>query len=77
MQRKPIKSRNSFKKWRQALESRGMKNIKNRTSCMVLNERKCGKVNLQEVQIRKVEEIKYLESIIQNNEDCNRFKRKI
>ena len=66
---------NSLEKWRLALESRGMKINRSKTEYMVLNE-KWGQVSLQGVQIRKVEEFKYLGSTVQSNGDCNREVKK-
>ena len=48
------------------------------TEYMVLNQKKCGQVSLQKVQIKKVEEFNYLGSTIQSNGDCNReVKRRV
>ena len=60
-------------RWRYALESRGMKVGSSETEYMCVNERDPrGTVSLQGVEIKKVEDFKYLESIVQSNSKCGK-----
>ena len=69
---------NSLEKWRHALETRGMKVSRSKTQYMVVNEKIDGQVNLQGIEIEKVEEFKYLGSTVQSNGECSReVKRRV
>ncbi|KAI5628469.1 receptor tyrosine-protein kinase erbB-3 precursor [Silurus asotus] len=67
----------SLERWRYALERRGMKLSRSKTEYMCVNEREgSGVVRLQGEELQKVEEFKYLGSIVQSNGECVREVKK-
>ena len=69
----------SLEQWRYALERRGMKVSRSKTEYMCLNGREDGgTVQMQGVEVSKVDEFKYLGSTIQSNGECSReVKRRV
>ncbi|KAK3514261.1 hypothetical protein QTP70_012099 [Hemibagrus guttatus] len=58
----------NLKRWRFALERRGMKVSRSKTEYMCVNEREgSGTVRLQGEEVKKVQEFKYLGSTVQSN----------
>ena len=63
--------------WRYALERRGMKVNRRKTEYMCVNERQVkGTVKMQGEEVAKVEDFKYLGSIVQSNGECGREVKK-
>ncbi|XP_051787950.1 uncharacterized protein LOC127529167 [Erpetoichthys calabaricus] len=61
----------TLERWRYALGRRGMKVNRNKTEYMCVNEQEVsGMVRMQEVELAKVDEFKYLGSTVQSNGDC-------
>ncbi|KAK3514359.1 hypothetical protein QTP70_015886 [Hemibagrus guttatus] len=61
----------NLERWRFALERRGMKVSRSKTEYMCVNEREgSGTVRLQGEEVKKVQEFKYLGSIVQSNGEC-------
>ena len=61
--------------WRYALERRGMKVNRRKTKYMCVNERQdtgSGTVKMQEEEVAKVDDFKYLGSTVQSNGECGR-----
>ncbi|KAK3532456.1 hypothetical protein QTP86_018454, partial [Hemibagrus guttatus] len=60
-------------RWRFALKRRGMKVRRSKTKYMCVNEREgSGTVRLQGEEVKKVQEFKYLGSIVQSNGECGK-----
>ena len=71
------KVEDELENWRYALERRGMKVSRSKTEYMCVNERnENGTVRLQGEELVKVEEFKYLGSIVQSNRDCGKEVKK-
>ncbi|KAI5627956.1 hypothetical protein C0J50_3222 [Silurus asotus] len=67
----------SLERWRYALERRGMKLNRSKTEYMCVNEREgSGVMRLQGEELQKVEEFRYLGSIVQSNGECVREVKK-
>ncbi|KAK3560783.1 hypothetical protein QTP86_019476 [Hemibagrus guttatus] len=67
----------SLKRWRFALERRGMKVSRSKTEYMCVNEReRSGTVRLQGEEVKKVQEFKYLGSTVQSNGECGKEVKK-
>ncbi|KAK3519689.1 hypothetical protein QTP70_000999 [Hemibagrus guttatus] len=67
----------NLKKWRFALERRGMKVSRSKTEYMCVNEREgSGTVRLQGEEVKKVQEFKYLGSTVQSNGVCGKEVKK-
>ncbi|MCJ8737270.1 hypothetical protein PDJAM_G00021940 [Pangasius djambal] len=63
----------NLERWRFALERRGMKVSRSKTEYMRVNEREgSGTVRLQGVEVKKVQEFKYLGSTVQSNGECGK-----
>ena len=63
--------------WRYALERRGMKVNRRKTEYMCVNERQDkGTVKMQREEVAKVEDFKYLGSIVQSHGECGREVKK-
>ncbi|KAK3562736.1 hypothetical protein QTP86_006511 [Hemibagrus guttatus] len=61
----------NLQRWRFALERRGMKVSGSKTEYMCVNEREgSGTVRLQDEEVKKVQEFKYLGSTVQSNGEC-------
>ncbi|KAK3548186.1 hypothetical protein QTP70_005182 [Hemibagrus guttatus] len=67
----------NLERWRFALERRGMKVSGSKTEYMCVNEREgSGTVRLQGEEVKKVQEFKYLGSIVQSNGECGKEVKK-
>ncbi|KAK3566282.1 hypothetical protein QTP86_030576 [Hemibagrus guttatus] len=67
----------NLKRWRFALERRGMKVSGSKTEYMCVNEREgSGTVRLQGEEVKKVQEFKYLGSTVQSNGECGKEVKK-
>ncbi|MCJ8736297.1 hypothetical protein PDJAM_G00257340 [Pangasius djambal] len=67
----------NLERWRFALERRGMKVSHSKTEYMCVNEREgSGTVRLQDEEVKKVQEFKYLGSTIQSNGECEKEVKK-
>ncbi|KAK3525620.1 hypothetical protein QTP70_001367 [Hemibagrus guttatus] len=67
----------NLERWRFALERRGMKVSRSKTEYMCVNEReKSGTVRLQDEEVKKVQEFKYLGSTVQSNGECGKEVKK-
>ncbi|KAK3512409.1 hypothetical protein QTP70_009831 [Hemibagrus guttatus] len=67
----------SLKRWRFAVERRGMKISRSKTEFMCVNEREGnGTVRLQGEEVKKVLEFKYLGSTVQSNGECGKEVKK-
>ncbi|KAK3563902.1 hypothetical protein QTP86_004850 [Hemibagrus guttatus] len=67
----------NLERWRFALERRGMKVSRSKTEYMCVNEREgSGTVRLQGEEVKKVQEFKYLGSIVQSNGECGKEVKK-
>ncbi|KAF7655893.1 hypothetical protein LDENG_00048720, partial [Lucifuga dentata] len=67
----------NLERWRYALERRGMKVSRSKTEYMAVNERdSSGMVRLQGIEIKKVEDFKYLGSTVQSNGECGKEVKK-
>ncbi|KAK3533309.1 hypothetical protein QTP70_016017 [Hemibagrus guttatus] len=67
----------NLKRWRFALERRGMKVSRSKTEYMCVNEREgSGTVRLQSKEVKKVQEFKYLGSTVQSNGECGKEVKK-
>ncbi|KAK3561048.1 hypothetical protein QTP86_026390 [Hemibagrus guttatus] len=67
----------NLERWRFALERRGMKVSRSKTEYMCVNEREgSGTVRLQGVEVKKVQEFKYLGSTVQSNGECGKEVKK-
>ncbi|MCJ8736404.1 hypothetical protein PDJAM_G00257550 [Pangasius djambal] len=67
----------NLKRWRFALERRGMKVSRSKTEYMCVNEMEgSGTVRLQSEEVKKVQEFKYLESTVQSNGECGKEVKK-
>lgn len=67
----------SLESWRYALERRGMKVSRNKTEYMCANERGDGNVlQMQGIEVTKVDQFKYLGSTVQSNGECGREVKK-
>ncbi|KAK3546072.1 hypothetical protein QTP70_019989, partial [Hemibagrus guttatus] len=67
----------NLKRWRFALERRGMKVSRSKTEYMCVNEREgSGTVRLQGEEVKKVQELKYLGSTVQSNGECGKEVKK-
>ncbi|KAK3558182.1 hypothetical protein QTP86_012373 [Hemibagrus guttatus] len=67
----------SLERWRFALERRGMKVSRSKTEYMCVNEREgSGTVRLQDEEVKKVQEFKYLGSTVQSNGECGKEVKK-
>ncbi|MCJ8736379.1 hypothetical protein PDJAM_G00257690 [Pangasius djambal] len=67
----------NLKRWRFALERRGMKVSRSKTEYMCVNEREgSGTVRLQGEEVKKVQEFKYLGSTVQSNGECGKEVKK-
>ncbi|KAK3517527.1 hypothetical protein QTP70_012602 [Hemibagrus guttatus] len=63
----------NLERWRFALERRGMKVSRSKTEYMCVNEREgSGTVRLQDEEVKKVQEFKYLGSTVQSNGECGK-----
>ena len=65
--------------WIYALERRGMKGNRRKTEYMCVNERQntdSGTVKMQEEEVAKVDDFKYLGSTVQSNGECGREVKK-
>ncbi|KAK3531584.1 hypothetical protein QTP70_024969, partial [Hemibagrus guttatus] len=63
----------NLKRWRFALERRGMKVSRSKTEYMCVTEREgSGTVRLQGEEVKKVQEFKYLGSTVQSNGECGK-----
>ena len=61
-----------LERWRYALERRGMKVSRSKTEYMCVNEREGGEVvHLQDAEVARVEEFKYLGATVQSNGECS------
>ncbi len=58
-----------LERWRYALERRGLKVSRSKTECMCLNGGDGETIRLQGVQMTKVDEFRYLGSMVQSNGD--------
>ncbi|KAK2879894.1 hypothetical protein Q8A73_023706 [Channa argus] len=69
----------NLESWRSALENRGMKLSRSKTEYMCVNERDPGgMVRLQEAEVKKVQDFKYLGSTVQSNGECGKeVKRRV
>ncbi|WP_139267332.1 reverse transcriptase domain-containing protein, partial [Escherichia coli] len=69
----------NLERWRFALERRGMKLSRSKTEYMCVNERDSSRtVRLQGVEVKKVEDFKYLGSTVQSNGECGKeVKRRV
>ena len=69
----------NLERWRYALERRGMKVSRSKTEYMCVNERNSGgTVRLQGVEIKKLEDFRYLGSTVQSNGECGKeVKRRV
>ena len=64
--------------WRYSLERRGMKVNRKKTECMFVNERQVnGTVKMQGEEVAKVEDFKYLGSIVQSGECGREMKKRV
>ena len=67
----------NMERWRYALERRGMKVSRSKTECVCVNETgDRGTVRLHGAEVVKVDELKYLGSIVQSNGNCGSERRK-
>ncbi|KAK3531746.1 hypothetical protein QTP70_027292 [Hemibagrus guttatus] len=67
----------NLERWRFALERRGMKVSGSKTEYMCVNEREgSGTVRLQDEEVKKVQEFKYLGSTVQSNGECGKEVKK-
>ncbi|KAK3547940.1 hypothetical protein QTP70_001327 [Hemibagrus guttatus] len=67
----------NLKRWRFALERRGMKVSRSKTEYMCANEREgSGTVRLQGEEVKKVQELKYLGSTVPSNGECGKDVKK-
>ncbi|KAK3507270.1 hypothetical protein QTP70_013530 [Hemibagrus guttatus] len=67
----------NLERWRFALERRGMKVSRSKTEYMCVNEREgSGTVRLQDEEVKKVQEFKYLGSTVQSNGECGKEVKK-
>ncbi|KAK3566679.1 hypothetical protein QTP86_003189, partial [Hemibagrus guttatus] len=67
----------NLEKWSFALERRGMKVSRSKTEYMCVNEREgSGTVRLQDEEVKKVQEFKYLGSTVQSNGECGKEVKK-
>ncbi len=67
----------SLERWRFALERRGMKVSRSKTEYMCINGREGSRtVQLQGADVMKVDEFKYLGSVVQSNGECGREVKK-
>ncbi|KAK3525203.1 hypothetical protein QTP86_023254 [Hemibagrus guttatus] len=67
----------NLERWRFALERRGMKVSRSKTEYMCVNEREgSGTVRLQDEEVKKVQEFKYLGSTVQSNGECRKEVKK-
>ncbi|MCJ8731212.1 hypothetical protein PDJAM_G00196770 [Pangasius djambal] len=67
----------NLERWRFAPERRGMKVSRSKTEYMCVNEREgSGTVRLQGEEVKKVQEFKYLGSIVQSNGECGKEVKK-
>ncbi|KAK3524727.1 hypothetical protein QTP86_001653, partial [Hemibagrus guttatus] len=67
----------SLERWRSALERRGMKVSRDKTEYMQVNEREDSRmVQLNGVEVRNVDEFRYLGSTVQSNGVCGREVKK-
>ncbi|KAK3560204.1 hypothetical protein QTP86_000674 [Hemibagrus guttatus] len=67
----------NLKRWRFALERRGMKVSRSKTEYMCVTEREgSGTVRLQGEEVKKVQEFKYLGSTVQSNGECGKEVKK-
>ncbi|KAK3529677.1 hypothetical protein QTP70_033685, partial [Hemibagrus guttatus] len=67
----------NLERWRFALERRGMKVSRGKTEYMCVNEREgSGTVRLQDEEMKKVQEFKYLGSTVQSNGECGKAVKK-
>ncbi|KAK3519671.1 hypothetical protein QTP86_005328 [Hemibagrus guttatus] len=63
----------NLERWRFALERGGMKVSRSKTEYMCVNEREgSGTVRLQDEEVKKVQEFKYLGSTVQSNGECGK-----
>ncbi|KAK3508020.1 hypothetical protein QTP70_010129 [Hemibagrus guttatus] len=63
----------NLERWRFALERRGMKVSRSKNEYMCVNEREgSGTVRLQDEEVKKVQEFKYLGSTVQSNGECGK-----
>ncbi|KAK3560749.1 hypothetical protein QTP86_016542, partial [Hemibagrus guttatus] len=66
-----------LERWRFALERRGMKVSRSKTEYMCVNEREgSGTVRLQDEEVKKVQEFKYLGSTVQSNGESGKEVKK-
>ncbi|KAK3566841.1 hypothetical protein QTP86_004554 [Hemibagrus guttatus] len=67
----------NLERWRFVLERRGMKVSRSKTEYMCVNEREgSGTVRLQNEEVKKVQEFKYLGSTVQSNGECGKEVKK-
>ncbi|KAK3507927.1 hypothetical protein QTP70_003822 [Hemibagrus guttatus] len=67
----------NLERWRFALERRGMKVSRSKTEYMCVNEREgSDTVRLQDEDVKKVQEFKYLGSTVQSNGECGKEVKK-
>ncbi|KAK3524930.1 hypothetical protein QTP86_011497 [Hemibagrus guttatus] len=67
----------NLERWRFALERRGMKVSRSKNEYMCVNEREgSGTVRLQDEEVKKVQEFKYLGSTVQSNGECGKEVKK-
>ena len=67
----------NLERWRYALERRGMKVSRSKTEYMCVNERNpSGTMRLQGVEVKKVDDFKYLGSTFQSNGECGKEVKK-
>ncbi|KAK3517623.1 hypothetical protein QTP70_013428 [Hemibagrus guttatus] len=67
----------NLERWKFALERRGMKVSRSKTEYMCVNEREgSGTVRLQDEEVKKVQEFKYLGSTVQSNGECGKEVKK-
>ncbi|KAK2921830.1 hypothetical protein Q8A73_001315 [Channa argus] len=69
----------NLERWRSALENRGMKLSRSKTEYMCVNERDPGgTMRLKGVEVKKVQDFKYLGSTVQSNGECGKeVKRRV
>ncbi|KAK3558847.1 hypothetical protein QTP86_028719, partial [Hemibagrus guttatus] len=69
----------NLERWRCALERRGMKVSRSKTEHVCVNEREgSGTVRLQDEEVKKVQEFKYLGSTVHSNGECgNEVKKRV
>ncbi|XP_063875044.1 uncharacterized protein LOC135108200 [Scylla paramamosain] len=65
-----------LERWRYALERRGLKVSRTKTEYMCLNGGDGETIRLQDVQMTKADEFRYLGSTVQSNGDCGREVKK-